>query len=288
MTAAALEAARALLAGCDLAPGADGADPLTALLYDRWFHAMTGAVRNYPEAAAYAAIALAARPFEPDWIAEAPVEGVPGAIRARRGATLREAPPLFWVGAARDSLRPMHGEPLLLSPWRCAEQGGFWHLWSPVWPARPARRITRWYFRLAAEAEPGFVALLAAHAPLDRAFACKLLCGAHQDGRRDTAVLYAPVERAAWLATLFAALAPCLESGDGPPFTEVLAPGIASADDPGNTQSFGQHRCSLLASAARQRPEALSDAAAWRASVTARFEAEGLSLDQPWRRGGAR
>jgi hypothetical protein len=288
MIAASLDAARALLAGRALTPpDKDSPDPLAALLYDRWFHGTTGEARAYPEAAAYRAVALAARPFEPGWSLVAVLEGAPGAIHARRGTTSREVPPLFWAPVAADRLRPAAGDALLLSPWRSAEQGGFWHLWPPVWPARPPRQLSRWYFRIAKGAEPGFAATLAAAAPLDRAWAVKLLCGEHLAGRRDTAVLYAPIAGAAWLDALLAALAPCLAPGEGPPFTEAVAPGICRADDPGTGQSFGQHCCALLAAAARARPEALADPQAWRAAAAARFAAEGLSFDRPWQRQGS-
>lgn len=277
MTEAALEQARALLAT------ADPAEDTTALLYDRWFHATTETTRTWPGPDAYTALALAARPFEPGWVSEDASSEL-GVIRARRGIKLCEAPPLSWAPADPTRLRPAPGEALLISPWRCAAQGGFWHLWSPVWPARPPRRLTRWYFQVAPEAEPAFVALLAGQAPLERAFAAKLLTGTHRMGRRDTAVLYAPAQGAAWLDMLLSTLAPCLVDLASPPFTEVLAQGISRADDPGDGQSFGQHRCALLAAVAQADRAALGDAAAWRAAVAKRFAAAGLSLDHPWRR----
>jgi hypothetical protein len=68
--------------------------------------------------------------------------------------------------------------------------------------------------------------------------------------RSDALVLYVP--RDDWLS-----IAPLLESSyvavatgvkpSTPAFTKRLAPGLAVADDPGGNQSFGQHRCGLLA-----------------------------------------
>jgi hypothetical protein len=284
MSADAVEAARLVLAGAlpFAEPGPDG-DPLARLLYDRWFHATTGARRRYPEPSAYRAIALAARPFEPGWTVEAPLPGAAGAVRLRRGGRVREAPPLAWAPAEAPRIAPAPGAAALAAPLRDGPQGGFWHLWSPVWPARQPRGLRRWYLQVADGGEAGVAAMLAAHAPAERAWAAKLLSGEHLTGRRDVAVFYAPIESDGWLETLFDTLAPQLSDRPGPPFTEPLRPGIARAEDPGGGLSFGQHRCQLLAAAARGRPEALGSPAAWRDAVARRFVAEGLRLDAPWR-----
>ncbi|MBV8808300.1 MAG: hypothetical protein JO033_06455 [Acidobacteriaceae bacterium] len=99
--------------------------------------------------------------------------------------------------------------------------------------------------------------------------------------RRDAAVLYAhryyyPII-ARVLESLYDRLQPWLSS-DTPLFTRELAPGLALAEDPG--ESFGQHRCRLLANAmVRSRtlsvPERLS-------SLNEEFENHGLSLERPW------
>jgi len=281
--AAALEAARALLAAArPFAQAQDGTDPLASLLYDRWFHETTGERRRYPAPSAYRAMALAAQAFEPGWTIEGPCPGAPGAARLRRGDTLRDAPPLPWapVGAPRVAPRP--GQAALAATLRDGPQGGFWHLWSPVWPDRSPRGLSRWYLQVASGSELAAAATLAAHAPAERAWAAKLLAGEHRAGRRDVAVFYAPVRSASWLAALFEALAPRLEDRAGPPFTEPLAPGIARADDPVGGMSFGQSRCALLAAAARARPEALGDAALWREAVARAFAEQGLDLATPW------
>ena len=284
MSEEALERARALLAGArPLPPVTAEGDPLARLLYERWFHATTGATRHYPAASAYRAVALAARPFEPGWTIEAPVAGAIGAVRLRRGEAVREVPPLAWAPEAPRRLAARAGEAALAAALHDGPQGGFWHLWSPVWPARPPARLSRWYLQLAEGAELAAAATLAATAPPARAWAAKLLADQHLAGRRDVCVFYAPLAADAWLDALFDALRPLCRDAPAPPLTERVAPGIARAEDPGGGLSFGQHRSGLLAAAARARPEALDDALAWRDSVADRFGEAGLSLASPWR-----
>jgi HopA1 effector protein family len=48
------------------------------------------------------------------------------------------------------------------------------------------------------------------------------------------------------LGRIYPLIAPFLKPGT-PVFTKPLAPGIGLAEDPGQAESFGQHRCRLLA-----------------------------------------
>jgi hypothetical protein len=68
-----------------------------------------------------------------------------------------------------------------------------------------------------------------------------------------------------------------------PLFTMKLGPGLAFAEDPGNSESFGTARCRLLAEgiwAAFQR-------GTWRTEdrlgiVEEHFKTQGISLERPW------
>jgi hypothetical protein len=104
--------------------------------------------------------------------------------------------------------------------------------------------------------------------------------------RCDAAVLYAPralrdeVTRiVAWLGR---SLAPALGART-PVFAKRLAPGLAFAEDPLEDESFGTHRCRLMAEAivaSHERglrlPEDRLDA------VAAAFDAAGLSFERPY------
>lgn len=73
-----------------------------------------------------------------------------------------------------------------------------------------------------------------------------------------------------------------------PVFTRTLAPGLGLAEDPGQGDSFGQHRCRLLADGIilaheqgrKGRDEQMR-------TVADRFAAEGISLDAPYLNAGA-
>ena len=74
-----------------------------------------------------------------------------------------------------------------------------------------------------------------------------------------------------------------------PAFTKQLAPGVGLAEDPGQGESFGQHRCQLLADAVirayeegkksdRERIKGVSDS----------FEAQGISITRPFLNPGSK
>jgi hypothetical protein len=99
--------------------------------------------------------------------------------------------------------------------------------------------------------------------------------------RRDAAVLY--IDRryyciaAMLVESVHTEVLPWLNRST-PLFAKPLAPGLALAEDPG--ESFGQHRCAILASAmaaahGRTVEQRLDE-------VRRHFEDRGLSLDTPW------
>jgi hypothetical protein len=64
-----------------------------------------------------------------------------------------------------------------------------------------------------------------------------------------------------------------------PAFTKSLAPGLGLAEDPGEGQSFGEHRCHLLAEALIATHESGLRSLPERTRVVAdRFERAGLDL----------
>ncbi|MBY5856125.1 hypothetical protein GR239_24905 [Rhizobium leguminosarum] len=89
--------------------------------------------------------------------------------------------------------------------------------------------------------------LNASHIP----FRLKVLTDPLAYDRCDAGVLY--IERSGLgavadeIAKVYSAIGPLREKV--PAFTRKLAPGLAAADDPGNGESFGMHRCGLLAEA---------------------------------------
>ncbi len=68
-----------------------------------------------------------------------------------------------------------------------------------------------------------------------------------------------------------------------PVFTRTLAPGLGFAEDPGEEESFGQHRCRLLADAMVRGYERGAASIAERLQVAIeRFTEDGISLEEPY------
>lgn len=100
--------------------------------------------------------------------------------------------------------------------------------------------------------------------------------------RTDVAVLYLPRAQAP------AALPTVLKISSGPSvmrpvipaLTQQIAPGLAGADDPGGDESFGLHRCRIIATAL-VRDQLAVDGEARFSSICAAFAREGLSVELP-------
>jgi hypothetical protein len=115
----------------------------------------------------------------------------------------------------------------------------------------------------------------------------------HQSGypRADAGVAYLdkryfPAARAE-LPVIYREMRPLLRP-DVPRFTKRLAPGLGLAEDPGHDESFGQHRCRVIAQAlwlCFERGIAATDARV--AEVAARFAELGLDPQRPYLRPGS-
>jgi hypothetical protein len=84
------------------------------------------------------------------------------------------------------------------------------------------------------------------------------------------------------LVDLYPAFAPAL-SGLVPALTKPLAPGVAFAEDPGTGDSFGLHRCFLIADGIVRAAEAGRASPTEQVETVAeRFAENGLSLERPY------
>lgn len=117
-----------------------------------------------------------------------------------------------------------------------------------------ADALVRLYWHLTSAAAPRLLDLLTS--TLNKAglaFQLKVVEDADLYDRCDAGVLYAPRESfpalLPWVRDAYLALRDALRPAT-PAFTKRLAPGLGLAEDPGNGQSFGMHRCSVLAEAA--------------------------------------
>jgi HopA1 effector protein family len=131
---------------------------------------------------------------------------------------------------------------------------GFYHVLGELVPqAEPGAPLSRVYFNVRCEAAEQLLATLCgALNEYQVPFLFKTLTVAPLYSRRDSAVLY--VERRRWpivslvLDDILGRISGDLDP-EVPLFSKQIAAGIGVAEDPMDGESFGQHRCRLLAEA---------------------------------------
>jgi hypothetical protein len=280
------------------AGGPDFADLLSSALYRRLYcrpqpHAVPGppdlrAARVFIETLSNANGGNGC--WDADWTVER--ADADGMLQLRKvGQKLR-----FW--AFETEFRPDDGEHSLAATGRVRIgkelremlPGFYMALGEADRPSRASgqpRTMTRFYWHLTAQAAVLWLAELtrrfnAAAVP----FEAKVLSDPGAYWRADAGVLYiddAWRDKALALLpdlhrTLFRRLRPAT-----PMFTRRLAPGLAMAEDPGDGQSFGQHRCSLVAKALQQAYEEGLESVQERAAAIMRgFTRQGLDAARPW------
>lgn len=128
--------------------------------------------------------------------------------------------------------------------------------------------------------------LTAALADADVAFRFKTLRDPSAYRRADAAVLYFRRADAEAVGGIVDALYPRLPVGLNPPvpaLTLRLAPGLGFAEDPGGAQSFGLHRCRLVAEGAVRALQSGAVSVRERLEIVeTRFLEEGIPLDRPY------
>ena len=147
-----------------------------------------------------------------------------------------------------------------------------------------AGRPLRLYFHAAQEdAVPVFALLTLELNDLGVPFTLKTMLRPEEGDRADATLLYLPPRRfpacAAVLQRSSDFLRDCL-APEIPLFTKPLTPGIGLAESPGTGESFGMHRCRLVAEGIVEA-WAAGRQSLWE-SVERRFAAAGLSLDKPY------
>jgi hypothetical protein len=170
--------------------------------------------------------------------------------------------------------------------------GGWWRTRGPSWiDSRPPTDLVRLYWTVRLGELPHLVELLTAVLEeLDGPWMVKCAVDAVLHGRPDavvaylrTADLWASMRR---IEDIRLAVEHASRPGR-PPFTLPVGPGLAIADDPGGSRSFGEHRCGLVAAGVcAAGPDARvvpADAAI--GSVAERFRAAGIDPARPWAAG---
>jgi hypothetical protein len=145
----------------------------------------------------------------------------------------------------------------------------------------------RFYWSIAASAAAQLVSVLTERLNRFRVpFRYKCQRSRAQYERLDPAVLYLDKKYyqigAQHVAEAYARVRDHLKPA-APIFTKVLVPGIALAEDPPNGDSFGMHRCGILAAGLWEaHARGVTDDAARLDFVEAGFAQRGLALEQPY------
>lgn len=158
---------------------------------------------------------------------------------------------------------------------------------EPLDPEDSRQTLVRMYWHLTAEGAVPFVryatlALNRAHLP----FRLKVVNDPARFTRCDAAVVYVPKSNyqaaAEVLEKVYPKVATVLWQGI-PALTKPLAPGVGLAEDPSHGESFGLHRCQLLAEGMIRAHEQGEKFAKERLQAVAdRFAEDGFSLEAPF------
>jgi hypothetical protein len=282
---------RQLAEAVDAVDGEPASAMLAELLYARWYARPRWPVevpRHWPpELVEVLRAAHAGSPrWEDGWRAER--VGPRGQVVARRDAAVRLLERSDYTPVRRPGLLPRPGDELSITGRRdvADRADGWWRTcgrsWS--WTVAPAGLVRLyWVVRLAGlpDLVHRLTSLLADEA---EPWLLKCACDVDVYARADAVVLYLTADvvgrRAGALVDTALALGADARHG-GPPLTLPVAPGLAAALDPGGDESFGSHRCRLVAEgiAAHASGGAAVDA------VVARLGRAGVDVSRPWARG---
>lgn len=147
--------------------------------------------------------------------------------------------------------------------------------------------VLRLYWHLRSEGADRLIAAATARLNRDRLpFRLKVVNEPERYTRCDAGVLYTRKRDYSLLARLlhevYAAVSPYLEQAT-PAFTKRLAPGLGLAEDPGSSESFGMHRCGLLAEGLIRAHEQAKQSVAERMTIVDEcFEQAGVRLAAPF------
>lgn len=285
-----LERLATMAAGASAVLADNAADAALAdWLYRDWY--LTPPDGFEPEAApppfdslssALSAVVDHAVPWSDDWIAQSVLPG--GAILAARGQVQRLLPLGQFAGKDRPGMPIVPGDRVaapVLFHWLDAATGQ----WAARSVAPPPEQLVRLYLNVAATHVGQAIGPLARWLVQD-GIPFSLKCPATSRGfsRADALVLY--FDQSGWTAiedramACIAQFAAVLRRGQ-PSLTRELAPGVGFAEDPGDGQSFGQHRCRLLAPVVAGEWTDLQDLVA---KLRAALQNAGVDAGRPWRR----
>jgi hypothetical protein len=222
--------------------------------------------------------------WEPDWT----VERLDGENVVVTSPNLRVRVPVRDCHAPNGSLRPGATVSLRLPKELPALSPGYYTVVSEA-PAdlEPSAGVVRVYWNITRAGAPALVGTLTSR--LNGAgvpFRLKVADHRFRLERCDAAVLYVRADTFRALGEPLRDVAVALTTRlrrQIPAFTLELAPGVGLAEDGGGRESFGEHRCALLADGiVRAHEQGIASAGARVRAVADRFAEEGVGIDAPY------
>jgi hypothetical protein len=204
--------------------------------------------------------------------------------RVGAGAFVRNENIQLWVADA-GSLKPRNARPGAAVSVKvpCAREGalpGFFTIVAPAGHPASADPHLKFYVNVTPQGALALMeGLLKAPALKSARFGAKVSNDPSQFGRRDTLLVYVDPKAAPLMAEYLRGFSKKLLP-ETPPMTVELTRGLSIAESPPHAaESFGAHRCRLIAEALfTARREDLHVHTA----VSDRFEREGLDWEAPW------
>jgi hypothetical protein len=287
-----------------------GPDEAAKNLYETWYlrrdeAPSASASRNEPGASNLPVALRAAHHetevFEPEWHVEK-ISSY-GRVIVARGGESRVVTLLEIVAPDDACLPPPPGSEVAVAARldSCEISPGFWVAASQGWDiANSELPLVRVYWNLPVCQTPTLVDQVTRILGDSRTAYLLKVALPEADGtvhRADRAVLYLVAGEDPALprevTAIYSALGAVLVDGS-PRLTLPLARGVAVAEDPGDAQSFGQHRCRIIAEAltgeGRELPPPNTAEGVVRraAAIAEEFEARGLDPDRPYLGPGSR
>jgi hypothetical protein len=270
---------------------------LTKALYRQVFASTSTAPASPLTEAELVRLLSAANQSHNRWIEGWRIEQVlaSGAIIATRAAHRVEAKPGEYALTFTRDLRPRPGmaATLFFPRESLTLQQHVYYAFGDALPDDDAALPARIYFHAPVDVLPPLYERLTRELnALAIPFTMKSMLASHERDRRDGTVLYVPRAYASSVEKVIASLPSTITdhfSPEIPLFAKRLAPGIAIAETPGGSESFGMHRCRLLAEGILDaRHDGHEDEHSRSRAVERRFRMACVDWREPHRNGAPR
>lgn len=281
--------AKQLLAAYDVLRGAQGDSAPADLLYQHWYavrspHAPVSSHWDPPVATAARAVHRGAGDWTDDE-AEVLATGIAGVVvvatpRGRRALCRGE----YVTTSGRPGFPPRVGDRVRsLRRLGAVVQDGWWRTWGAGWDQHQPGPLVRVYLRpTSGSAAPLVHAVTSVLAEGD-SWLLKLAPTSEGLCRPDAVVAYLGGPARDQDRDEVVAAVRGLTAGAPPPLTEPLGDGIGWAQDPGTGESFGEVRCTAIATAYKTLASNDTSAGEWLETVAAEFRCRGIDPAAPHR-----